>query len=250
MPTAERALLHRGGRAGTWGSLGLWAEGDDDYADACAALATAVGRAAGVSRGDRVLSVACGAGDELRLWVQGFGAAQVTGIERDRGLVMAARRSFNGLAAVVDVRSGSGTDLLSLGLAAGSFDHVLCVDAAYHLRPRESFLQHAFLMLRPGSLCSACKLANARWLCASTSGRSKCARLITRSSRGARCGCTVWKRGAARRSAGCTALTQMVLSGRRFVFIQPARQQIVFDAQRCRRASRLPFDRARTHHPR
>ena len=150
MPTAERALLHRGGRAGTWGSLGLWAEGDDDYADACAALATAVGRAAGVSRGDRVLSVACGAGDELRLWVQGFGAAQVTGIERDRGLVVAAWRSFNGLAAVVDVRSGSGTDMLSLGLAAGSFDHVLCVDAAYHLRPRESFLQHAFLMLRPG----------------------------------------------------------------------------------------------------
>ena len=27
---------------------------------------------------------------------------------------------------------------------------MLCVDAAYHLRPRESFLQHAFLMLRPG----------------------------------------------------------------------------------------------------
>ena len=150
MPTAERALLHRGGRPGTWGSLGLWDDEEDDYAQACAALASAVARAAGVARGDRVLSVACGAGDELRLWVQAFGAARVTGIECDRGLVVAARRGCAGTAGAVDVRAGSGTDLLSLGLAVGSFDQVLCVDAAYHLRPRESFLLHAFLMLRPG----------------------------------------------------------------------------------------------------
>ena len=39
MPTAERALLHRGGRRGTWGSLGLWHDQADDYAEACEALA-------------------------------------------------------------------------------------------------------------------------------------------------------------------------------------------------------------------
>ena len=53
MPAAhrQRQLLHQGGRPGTWGNLGLWADGGDtpdliattDYAGACRALALAVG---------------------------------------------------------------------------------------------------------------------------------------------------------------------------------------------------------------
>jgi SAM-dependent methyltransferase len=48
------------------------------------------------------------------------------------------------------VLQGSGSELLSLGLPPGSFDAVVCVDAAYHLRPRSTFLQGAFTLLRPG----------------------------------------------------------------------------------------------------
>lgn len=149
MPTAERALLHRGGRRGTWGSLGLWRDGDDDYAAACEALALAVGQAAGVQRGDRVLSVACGAGDELLLWSQHFGAAQVLGVEHDPLLLRAAGRLTAGQGGTT-LRAGSGTELQALGLAPGSFDRVLCVDAAYHLQPRQAFLQGALRLLRPG----------------------------------------------------------------------------------------------------
>jgi len=152
MPTAERALLHRGGRRGTWGSLGLWRDGEDDYAIACEALALAVGRAAAVQRGDRVLSVACGAGDELLLWRQHFGAEAVLGVEQDPLLVRAAEElcaaRLVGLVGVA-LREGSGTRLQALGLAPRSFDRVLCVDAAYHLRPRAAFLHGALALLRP-----------------------------------------------------------------------------------------------------
>lgn len=150
MPTAERALLHRGGRRGTWGSLGLWHEGDEDYAVACEALATAVGQAAGVQAGDRVLSVACGAGDELLLWLLHFGAAHALGVELDPMLVRAAERLTASHPGGVALRAGSGTALSSLGLLPQSFDRVLCVDAAYHLRPRLAFLQGAWSLLRSG----------------------------------------------------------------------------------------------------
>jgi SAM-dependent methyltransferase len=157
MPTAERALLHRGGRRGTWGSLGLWLDEDDDYAGACEALALAVARSAGVQRGSRVLSVACGAGDELRMLAERCGAAQVQGVEIDATLVHQAQQLLSRRAALASpaaphivLHLGSGTALHTLGLPVAGFDQVLCVDAAYHLEPRQAFLQGAWQALRPG----------------------------------------------------------------------------------------------------
>ena len=54
--TADARRLHEGGRAGAWGSLGLWAPDTPDYFGAAAALAAAVARAAGLQPGERVLS--------------------------------------------------------------------------------------------------------------------------------------------------------------------------------------------------
>ncbi len=139
-------LLHQGGHPGRWGSLGLWHEDTPDYHAACTDLALAVGRAAGVKPGDRVLSVACGGGEELRLWHVAFGARAVLGVEADAALVQAIEAAGTGLA----VKHGSGTALLSLGLPRQHFDRVLCVDAAYHLQPRAAFLRDAFQLLRPG----------------------------------------------------------------------------------------------------
>ncbi len=154
MPTAERALLHRGGRLGTWGSLGLWHDGADDYAEACESLARAVGQAAGIRPGERVLSLGCGAGDELLLWARGFGAAEVCGLERDPTLVAAARalleRRPPPAGARVQVLCGDATQLATLALPHGRFDRIVCVDAAYHLSPRGAFLQAVHGRLRPG----------------------------------------------------------------------------------------------------
>jgi SAM-dependent methyltransferase len=170
MPTAECALLHRGGRRGTWGSLGLWHGDEEDYALACQALASAVGRAAGLQPGDHVLSLACGAGDELLLWLQAFGVARVTGVERDALRVQAARKllatRLPGLApSAATVVEGSALAMPALGLQdaqrahqgdaaylpqAAGVDRVVCVDGAYHLRPRSDFLRAALAALRPG----------------------------------------------------------------------------------------------------
>ena len=159
MPAAhrQRQLLHQGGRPGTWGNLGLWADGGDapdliattDYAGACRALALAVGDAAGLQPGARVLSLACGAGDELLLWTDHFGASRVLGVEVDP----AAARLAQGLAAHqpgIQVLCGSALALDAHPAAAGPFDAIVCVDAAYHLVPRAAWLASAWQRLRPG----------------------------------------------------------------------------------------------------
>lgn len=126
----ESACLHAGGRAAAWGNLGLWRSTADDYAGACEALARAVGEAAALRPGDRVLALACGAGEELRLWRAGFGAGALAGIEADPGRAREAALRVPD----ADLHVGPAQDLLA-GLTQ-RFDAVLCVDAAYHLGPR------------------------------------------------------------------------------------------------------------------
>lgn len=139
---SQRALLHRHGQAGTWGNLGCWPAAD--YARACEALARRVGQAAHLGPGQRVCSVACGAGDELGLWRQAFGVAQAIGTERDAAArAMAAR--------FVPSPADIGASLADMADGATPrFDAVVCVDAAYHLSPRSAFLAQAGQALRPG----------------------------------------------------------------------------------------------------
>lgn len=153
---SETELLHHGGRAGHWGSLGWWqpppgegAGAGPDYFGACTALARQLGHAAGLQPGAHVLSVACGEGEELRLWAQQLHAGEVVGVELAPARVQRAKALVAGLPQV-QVVAGSGSALPALGLPAAGFDHVLCVDAAYHLQPRLTFLQAACTLLRPG----------------------------------------------------------------------------------------------------
>jgi len=147
----ERALLHRGGTKAAWGNLGLWSDGID-YAAACRALALAVGQAAGLRPGDRVLAVACGSGAELPLWIDDFGAALVLGIEHDARLAAEAQDN-NGRrvpAGCIQVLQSDAMAPLPPTLAGEGFDAVLCVDAAYHLSPRRQWLTQVHGLLRPG----------------------------------------------------------------------------------------------------
>lgn len=137
-----RSLLHHGGTAADWQNLGLWPVPEDpqpDYAGACRALAMRIGAAARIEPGDRVLSVACGAGEELDLWRSVFGAAEAIGLERDAGnCALAALRG----------RSVIRGDLAQSPDAG--FHRVLCVDAAYHISPRSALLRAAHRALLPG----------------------------------------------------------------------------------------------------
>jgi microcystin synthetase protein McyJ len=152
MPHGMAELLHRGGPAGRWGNLGLWSH-ETRYATACAALADAVAAAAGLAAGQRVLSLACGAGEELRHWVDRYQVQAALGIEADTRLAALARQDVaqTGLVARCPVVVQPALDWLTQRSAAdGRFDAVLCVDAAYHLSPRPALFQHAARLLRPG----------------------------------------------------------------------------------------------------
>ncbi len=100
--------------------------------------------AARLTRGDYVLSLACGAGEELRRWTTHFGAAEVLGVERDARRAQLARVSS---ASNIRVVTASAWDCVA---TPGTFDVVLCLDAAYHLSPRADFLSAAHAALKPG----------------------------------------------------------------------------------------------------
>ncbi|GCL64808.1 SAM-dependent methyltransferase [Pseudaquabacterium pictum] len=156
----QRQLLHQGGTPGTWGSLGLWPDGAEaatDYAAACRHLALAVGRAAQLQPGVRVLSLACGAGDELRLWADHFGATRVVGVEIDPAAAGLAQAGCAGQPAI-QVLCRSALALDGHPALAGPFDAVVCVDAAYHLAPRAALLAAVWPRLRPGGRLACCDL--------------------------------------------------------------------------------------------
>ena len=139
---SQRELLHHGGTEATWGNLGLWPVAPDadaaDYASACRALALRVGQAAALGPGQTVLSLACGVGDELALWVAQFGVAQASGCEIDPAARALAQHTAGPRCSVAATPP------------EGLFDAVLCVDAAYHFSPRTAWLSETFARLQPG----------------------------------------------------------------------------------------------------
>ena len=150
---STQALLHRGGPAGGWGNLGLWTQAQH-YADACAALADAVAAAADMARGQRVLSLACGTGEELLHWVQRHGVQSALGVEAKPQLAAAARVRVARAGLVSQcpvVAQPALTWAAQRGRDDVRFDAVLCVDAAYHLSPRTVLLDQAWSLLRAGA---------------------------------------------------------------------------------------------------
>lgn len=146
----DHELLNRGGPGGSsWMNLGDW-EQARSYPEACEALARRLGRAAGLGPGQRVLDVACGAGDQLLHWRQEFGVAHVHGRELREDCVQHARRRVEarGEQAHITLQVGSATELGAL--PAEQFERVVCLDAAYHFDTREAFFREARRVLVPG----------------------------------------------------------------------------------------------------
>ncbi len=131
-----------------WGNLGDWSRAHR-YDDAALALALRLGRAAGLAPGQRVLDAGCGAGDQLRLWVEHFGVAAVEAVERDAVLADRARAlsAADGVGRRIVVRQGDAT---RHPMEPESFDRALSLDAAYFFRSRRTFLRRVHTALRPG----------------------------------------------------------------------------------------------------
>ena len=154
----DRALLHRGGPACGWGNLGDWSEATQ-YAQACEALATRVGRAATLGAGDAVLEVACGGGDGLALWLERFAVAKVRGVDVHPESVAVARARLEGPAFALRGRVDVGDAVALTTIADASVDAIVSVDAAYHFAPRDRFFAEARRVLRPGGRLALTDLA-------------------------------------------------------------------------------------------
>ena len=140
-PVVHPALLNAS-PATRWTNLGWWTSESETYADAARALAMHVGTAAALRPGDVVVDVACGHGDSLALWIEAFGVARVVGVEPDPalGVALRARIAGWGLADRITVVTAS-AETFDLAHAVPEATAVVCVDAAYHFRTRDTWLR-------------------------------------------------------------------------------------------------------------
>ncbi|CAN94295.1 MULTISPECIES: SAM-dependent methyltransferase [Sorangium] len=130
-------------------NYGYWRDSPETLDAACEAMAKLVAETARVSRGDRVLDVGFGFGDQDMYWMKHFEPRQIVGLNVTEMQVDIARRRVaeRGLSDRIDLRVGSATEI---GFEPASFDKVLAVECAFHFQTRERFLEEAFRVLRPG----------------------------------------------------------------------------------------------------
>jgi ubiquinone/menaquinone biosynthesis C-methylase UbiE len=117
--------------------------------DAARCLVRLVGTVAHISPGDRALDVGCGFCDQDILWVEEYGARTIDAVNISAYQLEVAERR---------IAAAHLTDRIRLWLASatslpfneGSFDKVLCVEAAHHFDTREAFFREAYRVLAPG----------------------------------------------------------------------------------------------------
>ena len=136
-------------RRTSWRNLGYWTDATASLDEACAALAGRLADAAGVTAGQDVLDVGCGAGESTFLLHRRVGGgsrvARVVGLDLTAEHIARARRRGPGPGFVV----GSAT---ALPLPDASVDRVLALECAFHFPDRTAFFAEAYRVLRPGGV--------------------------------------------------------------------------------------------------
>lgn len=125
-----------------YSNFGYWTDGAATGREACDRLLDRLlGRL--TRPPERLLDVACGEGGTTARVHERFPAADLTAVNISPGQIGRA-------AARCPAARFLRMDATRLEFVDGSFDLVLCVEAAYHFNTRERFLREAFRVLRPG----------------------------------------------------------------------------------------------------
>jgi MPBQ/MSBQ methyltransferase len=97
------------------------------------------------ARGGRILDVACGPGATTRRLMRSYAPEGITGINISEAQLASARARAPGCTFRL-------MDASRLEFPEAEFDAVICVEAAFHFRTRDTFLREALRVLRPGGM--------------------------------------------------------------------------------------------------
>jgi glyoxylase-like metal-dependent hydrolase (beta-lactamase superfamily II)/SAM-dependent methyltransferase len=135
------AVQVRYGRSG-FHNHGYWRRDTLTQTEACENLMEVLLRFLPSQTGT-ILDVACGMGGTTRFLTKSFLAENVTGINISRKQLASCRKIAPGCRFLE-------MNATALRFGPGSFDNVICVEAAFHFVTREKFLSEAHRVLKPG----------------------------------------------------------------------------------------------------
>mmetsp|Transcript_61991 Transcript_61991/g.113436 ORF Transcript_61991/g.113436 Transcript_61991/m.113436 type:complete len:926 (+) Transcript_61991:36-2813(+) len=132
-----------------WMNLGYW-KGVEHYEIACKQLARMVGNAANLEKGDRLLCLACGGGDELLFFKKEYGVAHTVGLDAYQTSPMQSILNAEKIRLV----HGKAEDIVrgKKHFCHNEFNKIVVVDSVYHFDKEDFFKDCALLLPKDGML--------------------------------------------------------------------------------------------------
>jgi MPBQ/MSBQ methyltransferase len=136
-------------------NYGYWDEHTQDQKTACENLIERLLSFLS-SKEEKILDVACGKGETAHYLLKYYESQNITGINLSEKQLQTCRQKVPG-----------GTffqmDAAKLDIPDETFNNVLCVEAVFHFHTRESFLQEAHRVLKPGGTLALTDILLTDW---------------------------------------------------------------------------------------